>query len=562
MRAAALQALTQTIQSLARQEGASFILYDYLNESERLRQEANAGLSWMTIPDPGTALAIHWPDFEAYLHGLGKSAWKDYRRHANRAADMDLIITRQHQPPNLEEALPLIRAVEEHHQNAPIHFVRAVLENFPMVDGTWIEARIGGRLAGCGLLLSDGDEMVATMLGLDYGVQYVYFQIVYEAIRCAIEQGIRVLYAGSGAYDFKAPPGVRDRLKSLDCICWGWPDICSFRKDRSARLTGIGTSKERDMDLETFLRLPNQEFADLVRGHGEQVCVFPINGTRRWFLLEHGSDAGDNSIQAYMDVTAAQEIKLFKLIFDQGVDTLLSPMFGHDLLERGDEYIARVGADGLQRLACGADFLAFYAEYGVRVHFYGDYRRVLAGTPFAYLIDSFEQAAERTAQNDRSRLFFGVFANDVTELTAELAVEHYQRNGRTPNRATLVEMVYGEPVAPVSFFIGFDRFSAFDMPLLASGNEDLYFTVGPSPYLSEGQLRRILYDHLYARRVEEQDYSAMPKQDLTWMRSFYGRNQGNTLGVGAVQGGVWFPLEQVNWPVDQAGQRSERVDLN
>ncbi len=314
------------------------------------------------------------------------------------------------------------------------------------------------------------------------------------------------------------------------------------------------------IELETFLNLPDGELAEMVRRHGEQVCVFPINGTRRWFLLEHAGDMGDDPIEAYMEFTRKREIEQFKMIFDHGVITLLSPMFGYDLMERGEVYIERVGVDGLECLATHPDFLAFYEEFGVRVQFYGDFRRVLAGTPYEPLIDTFERAAERTAVNQRCRLFYGVFANDATELTAELGIAYFQQHGKAPDRKALVEMVYGEYVKPVDFFIGFDRFSAFDMPLLATGSEDLYFTAAPSPYLDREQLRRILYDHLYARRVEEQDYASMPRKDLAWMRAFYQQNQGCILGVGVVRGGVWYPLGQVEWP-DGDDQPPERVEL-
>ena len=40
------------------------------------------------------------------------------------------------------------------------------------------------------------------------------------------------------------------------------------------------------MELESFLQLPLEEAARLVRADGPKVAVFPINGTRRWFMLE------------------------------------------------------------------------------------------------------------------------------------------------------------------------------------------------------------------------------------------------------------------------------------
>ena len=62
---------------------------------------------------------------------------------------------------------------------------------------------------------------------------------------------------------------------------------------------------------------------------------------------------------------------------------------------------------------------------------------------------------------------------------------------------------------PVELFIGFDKFTVFDMPLLTTGEEDLYFSVSPSPYMTIRQLRAILYDHLYVRRTPEPDYTTL-----------------------------------------------------
>ena len=72
-----------------------------------------------------------------------------------------------------------------------------------MVDHIWLTARIDDRLLGCGLLLGDGNARVLALLGLDYSVQYVYFQLLYAAVRSVIEEGMPVLYGGGGAYDLK-----------------------------------------------------------------------------------------------------------------------------------------------------------------------------------------------------------------------------------------------------------------------------------------------------------------------------------------------------------------------
>ena len=303
------------------------------------------------------------------------------------------------------------------------------------------------------------------------------------------------------------------------------------------------------MNRERFLSLPTKRVAQLVREAGPKVCVFPINGTRRWFMLEHPPGSVEGSTSSYVDAAIQRHIELYKLFFDHGIDTLLTPVFGPDLLERGEAYVD-VAVQGMARLGTDPRFLRFYRSYGVRVRFYGDYRKYLAETPGDHLMNIFGETTKRTASHDQCRLFFGVFAHDAAETAARIAVEFHQERGEVPDKRTLVELYYGEYVAPVDFFIGFDKFSAFDMPLVSTGEEDLYFTVAPSPYLTARQLRIILYDHMYVRPEEETDYSGLTPEDWSLMRDFYQANLEKTQGVGARRRGgqFWYPLPQVELP--------------
>jgi tuberculosinol/isotuberculosinol synthase len=238
------------------------------------------------------------------------------------------------------------------------------------------------------------------------------------------------------------------------------------------------------------------------------------------------------------------------LLFDHGLDTLLTPIFGPDLLDRGGPYL-QVFVDGLAQLATHPELIEFYDAYQVRVRFYGDHRKFFGPTPFAYLSDLFDEATARTAGNERHRLFYGVCAHDATETLAELAVSYYARHGRVPDKRTLVHLYYGEYVEPMDLFIGFDKFCTFDMPLVATGDQDLYFTICPSPYLTKKQLRDMLYDHLFSRRGGEPDYETMPVEDWHLMREFYKINRGKTLGLGTKRGQIWYPLQPVERPAEQ-----------
>ena len=295
--------------------------------------------------------------------------------------------------------------------------------------------------------------------------------------------------------------------------------------------------------LEEFLNLSTEEVAKLVRASGSKVVVFPINGTRRWFMLEYGDQEFEDPIAAYMDIAMGRHIELYKLLFDHGVDTLLTPVIGPEILSTRDGYMQKIGAEGLARIATHPSFLSFYEEYGVRVRFYGEYRKHLANTPYEHLSDLFDGITDTTAKNDRFRLFFGAFADNLnaTSAVAELSVQYYQEHGTIPSREKIVELYYGEYIDKANIFIGFDRFAVFDYPLINWGEEDLYFMVAPSSYLDTAQLRNILYDHLYTRRVPEVEYMSGSEDELRNTRNYYLENRELTLGVGHLLNGTWMP---------------------
>ncbi|NLE43370.1 MAG: diterpene synthase [Chloroflexi bacterium] len=299
------------------------------------------------------------------------------------------------------------------------------------------------------------------------------------------------------------------------------------------------------MNLSSFLSLPTAEVATLVREHGPHVCVFPINGTRRWFILEYPYEAQSDFSTQYLVLSGRRHIALYQMLFDHGVETLVTPIFGPDLLERGEEY-RQMMESALVWFARDADFLSFYDQYDVRVHVYGDAERYLAGTPYAGALEAYRELADRTASHRHCRLFFGVCGHDPTERVASFAVAFHQQTGRAPTRREIIAHYYGEYIDPVDLFIGFDRPAAFDMPLIATGSEDLYFMVSPSPYLDERTLRTILFDHAYTRRVPE-DYSEFSPADWSAMRRFYAAHRHSVLGIGDQYDGgkFWYPTVQV-----------------
>jgi tuberculosinol/isotuberculosinol synthase len=279
----------------------------------------------------------------------------------------------------------------------------------------------------------------------------------------------------------------------------------------------------------------------LVRAAGPLVCVFPINGTRRWFILEH-EESRQNIQQAYSNAAGERHVELCKMCFDHGLDTLVTPVLNSKHAGRSGEYMKKIGAESLTLVANHPAYLSFYEEYQVRVRFYGDFRKHLAGTAYEYVCDEFDNLARLTSSNNRHRLFFGFFADDAAESIANLAIRHFRATGETPTREKLVELYYGEFIEPASLFIGFSKLRVYDYPLLNLGQENLYFMVAPSLYMTEQQLRAILYDHTCLRRIEEENYADLTEMDFRSMKNFYQSNRETTLGIGESLHGIWTPI--------------------
>jgi tuberculosinol/isotuberculosinol synthase len=303
------------------------------------------------------------------------------------------------------------------------------------------------------------------------------------------------------------------------------------------------------MSREAFIDLPTEKVAELVREAGPKVCVFPINGTRRWFVLEHPELASGKLAEDYLRIAGRRHIELYRLLFDHGIETLLTPIFGQDILERGKGY-TRLLEPGLTWFARDEDFLRFYDEYDVRVRVYGETRRYLRNTPYANAADTYEDLTQRTASHQSYLLFFGVCVHDAAQTVADISIRFHEQHGRPPDKREIVEEYYGEYVKPVDLFIGSDRPAAYDMPLIATGTEDLYFTVSPSPYLDSHTLRAILYDHLYERRVNDDNYAQLSANDWQAMADFYTVNRRGVLGLGRKHnsGSFWYPMPQVTIP--------------
>jgi len=308
--------------------------------------------------------------------------------------------------------------------------------------------------------------------------------------------------------------------------------------------------------LAEWLELDRGSLARWVGARAEPLVIgWPFNGTRRWYALHRRRDpaAGD-----YVGTMIRYQAQKHSLLFGLGASAILAPCFGYGLLARGEEYthgvlgaLLRLGDDPVNREMF---------DRGVRLRFYGDYEDALDTPALRPKLEACHELEAATSDNGGPLLMLGLFADSPYERLARLSVDFASERGRPPDRAELVREYYGVPVPDLSLYLGFARPALFDVPLVSTGQEDLYATLNPSPEVTERQLREILYDHLFLRAAEDVDYEALPEESVRRLEAYSEAAKERTLGVGRVDPatGLWSPLNPLPAESCEAGHYSPR----
>ena len=199
----ALKVLGETAQEQFREQRCSFLVFDFLL-TEQLRYPAwPAGFEPVTISEPGTYMPMEWQSFEEYLEAGNKHDRLHYQRNLAEAEKSGLVLTKHKTISDIEKSLRLIRNVSIWQGSAPNPWMGGLLENFSMLDGTWLEIHKDNELVGCAAVVRDNKFQLATGIGLEDDVPGGYFLLLYTALQEAFEHKVRLVRFGSGAYDVK-----------------------------------------------------------------------------------------------------------------------------------------------------------------------------------------------------------------------------------------------------------------------------------------------------------------------------------------------------------------------
>jgi len=227
-RDAALETIIRCAQELTQQYGVSFLLFDYLEHAEMSWPGWPQDLVRVASMDPGTCLAISWPDFEGYLAHLSKKHRYNIRRNYRLAAEQGIEVKYHRTVVDVDQAMRLHENVNRRYRYPTDPWMRGVLENAGMVNAAWLAAEQEGRIVGCELMVEDGKAWLVMGLGLDYATPYVYFLLGHEDIRYAIDHGACVLRWGASSYEVKQRFGFQPEDNGNLVFAGRWASLQSL----------------------------------------------------------------------------------------------------------------------------------------------------------------------------------------------------------------------------------------------------------------------------------------------------------------------------------------------
>ncbi len=204
----ALVALAKAAQEEFKKQRCSFLVFDYLLTEQLKYPSWPSGFEPITVSEPGTYMPIEWESFEAYLDAGNKKDRQHYKKTLREAENNGIVLTRHTSVSDVKTALTLIENVSIWHGSAPNPWARGLLENFSMIDGTWLEIHREDKLVGCGAVVRDNRFQLSTALGLEDDVPGGYFLLLYAALEEAFKHNARLVRFGSGAYDVKRRLGL------------------------------------------------------------------------------------------------------------------------------------------------------------------------------------------------------------------------------------------------------------------------------------------------------------------------------------------------------------------
>jgi predicted N-acyltransferase len=206
LRASATEAIVKAGEQIAQEFKCCAIAYDYLMATTNIVWPDDYQ-SFSTF-EPRTSMEVVWASHEEYIQSLGKKRRQDYKKYQAMKEELNLTINILDTVPDIQEALLLFENLFDKYGLGDKERMIARLQHIDLIDHDWIEVRQEGKLVGGILNVGDGDTVDIRHVGRTYEIENLYFLLVDEAIKRAMEKGAKHLRAGSKVYEAKQRRGL------------------------------------------------------------------------------------------------------------------------------------------------------------------------------------------------------------------------------------------------------------------------------------------------------------------------------------------------------------------
>jgi hypothetical protein len=302
----------------------------------------------------------------------------------------------------------------------------------------------------------------------------------------------------------------------------------------------------KQINQNTFLQMSRSEICEIVRRlNRPRVGIFVPDGNRRMTLSQSRQALdSDEFYRDYVKLTTGHFRQNLEIFFTHGLQTLLVPLISHSALERSETYLKNALLPGLEIILKSGAWLELYEQHDIRLKAYGNLK-IFEKTLYASVLDWLDETIQKTAHHQTHRLYLG-FASPpkMNEALCQMAIEHFKKHGQAPHHQQQVMAYYGESIPQADFFIMSTKFIGLGAipPLIGGENTQLYFLAAPGVQaLTEENYRRILYDFLFCRSVNNSIIYEEDASHRALLKEYFSKNQSKIFGLGQKIGGFWIP---------------------
>jgi len=293
--------------------------------------------------------------------------------------------------------------------------------------------------------------------------------------------------------------------------------------------------------LTEWLAMPRSELAEYV-AQRHLAVLFSIDGTRRHYLIQTGKDEISDFAE-FAEHGAASYVRAYDVLFGLGVETVMTSLLYPPNFVRGGNYLQQ-SLNMCRRLLMTAPFTDLYQRWQIKARLYGDYEFAPNAASSRDEISELATVLAALTPTGKQKLLLGFSAGSFSEEMIARSIALYQTLGRVPTEAELMAACFPDGPTQIHIWLGAGwlRLGITLPTLLDGGRTDVYGLSHLALDLQEGELRRILYDHLFRRWAGPEDDVSYTPADLRELGDFYREHKDCVVGLGTCVGpGLWYP---------------------